>query len=143
MIALFDGGCLHGVRGAGAAVLYTDEYVEVSRMATYMEGPSCTTNIAEYCGLVNALTMTVDGGVKFVRILGDSELIVRQFNGVYQCRQPHLRVWLERARSLAAEIPSCSVDLLPKAGPKRKRRFGNVEADALATECMRARRDLP
>lgn len=143
MIATFDGGCLHKVLGAGAAVLYTDDYVEIARKATYMEGPLSTTNVAEYLGLVNALSLAVEHNATAIRIFGDSELIVHQFSGQYQCRGGHLKPWLQQARHLATLLPECSVDLLPKAGPQNRRRFGNVDADALATACMKARRDLP
>lgn len=140
---LFDGSCLHGVDGAGAAVAYDSSGVELARRARYLPGPDVTVNVAEYVGLTIALELARDLGATDVRVLGDSELIVRQFRGIYACRQAHLRPLLERARSAAAALRcSVEVDVLPKAGPRRKRRFGNVDADALAGECRRARRDV-
>jgi ribonuclease HI len=141
---LFDGSCLHGVDGAGAAVAYDSSGVELARRARYLPGPDVTVNVAEYTGLRLALELARDLGATSVRVLGDSELIVRQFNLVYACRQEHLRPLLWQARDAAADLRCpVEVDVLPRAGPKRKRRFGNVDADALAGECRRARRDVP
>lgn len=141
---LFDGSCLHGVDGAGAAVAYDSDGVELARRARYLRDTVVTVNQAEYIGLILALQIARDLGATEVEILGDSELICRQFRGEYACRNERLKPMLSWARRLAEEIPApVVVRELPKSGPKRKRRFGNVEADALASECRRARRDLP
>lgn len=144
VVALFDGSCLHGVDGAGAAVAYDEHGVELARRARYLGDASTTTNIAEYNGLLLALGLARDLGATDVEVLGDSELVVRQFNGLYACRRDYLKVLLCEARA-AAEALRCPVLVreLPKAGPTNRRRHGNVEADALAGECRRARRDLP
>ncbi len=153
---LFDGSCLHGVDGAGAAVAYDPDGNELGRRARYLPGPDVTVNVAEYVGLTLALQLAHDLGATSVQVLGDSELIVRQFTGEYACRKEHLRPLLEAAKG-TAEALECPVEVrvLPKisAGqhvndrtrrpPKARRRNGNVEADALASECRRARRDLP
>lgn len=144
VVVLFDGSCLHGVDGAGAAVAYDGHGVELARRARYLNGGDVTVNQAEYVGLTLALQLARDLGATEVEVLGDSELIVRQFRDEYACRNERLKPMLARVRELAEEIPATVVVReLPRAGPKRKRRHGNVEADALASECRRAGRDLP
>lgn len=138
----FDGGCLHKQRAAGAAVAYNEDGHILRKYASFMEGEHCTVNTAEYCGLLVGLQLAYQLGASHVRVLGDSELIVRQFNGIYQCRKDHLQPWLELVRERASWFESCVVEELPKAGKKNKRRHGNVVADALATKCMKAGRDL-
>lgn len=144
VVCLFDGSCLYGVDGAGAAVAYDKNGVELARRARYLRDASTTTNIAEYNGLLLALVLARDLSATDVEILGDSELVVRQFNGVYACRRDYLKVLLREARGVA-EALRCPVLVreLPKAGPTYRRRHGNAEADALAGECRRARRDIP
>jgi len=155
LIITFDGSCLHGVDGAGAAVACNEDGVELARRARYLPEPDVTVNVAEYMGLELALGLARDLGATDVEVLGDSELIVRQYNGDYVCRKEHLKPLLARARALAAEIPATVVVReLPKSRkhqhnhdrskqPKMRRRNGNVEADALASECRRARKNLP
>jgi len=143
VVVFFDGGCLNRVHGAGAAVVYTTDGVEIGRRAHYMRSDTMTNNTAEYCGLLMALELARDLGASDVRVLGDSELIIRQFNGIYQCRKAHLQPWLTAVRRAARDFSLVTVDELPKAGKQHKRRHTNSEADALATACMRAGRDLP
>ena len=104
LVGQFDGGCRYGVCGAGAAVLFDSGGEQIASRATYMSGVLVTTNICEYAGLVNALSLAREDvlreGPAAVKVLSDSEVIVRQVNGVYQCRKAHLRPWLEHALSL-------------------------------------------
>lgn len=151
LVAQFDGGCRYSVCGAGAAVLFDSSGEEIDSLATYMSGALVTTNLAEYAGLVNALLLAREDvlreGPAAVKVLGDSEVVVRQVRGVYQCRKAHLRPWLDHALSLISELKvggsTVAVELFPRAGPQNRRRFGNHTADALATACMKAERDLP
>lgn len=143
VIAYFDGGCLHKVRAAGAAVVFDEEGNELGRRAHYMYGEWTTTNISEYCGLLLALELSHELGADEVRVLGDSELIIRHFNGVYQCRKEHLKPWLAQVIVASKMFRVCTVAELPKSGKNHKRRNGNSVADALATACMRAAEDLP
>lgn len=142
VVAMFDGGCLNGVRAAGAAIVYTEDGTELGRRARYMEGKEVTSNIGEYCGLLVALDLAYELGATDVRILGDSELIIRQYNGRYQCRKDHLKPWLAMVHNAARPFRKVIVQELPKGGRDRKRRNANSEADALATLCMASRRDL-
>lgn len=140
--AFFDGGCLNRVRAAGAAILYDEDGEEIARRAHYMEGESATVNVAEYCGLLIALELAQEANADEVVVYGDTELIVRHFTGRYECRKEHLKPWLAAVRLKASEFRSCQVLEIPKSGKHRKRRNGNVAADALATACQRAGHDL-
>lgn len=143
VVGMFDGGCLNGVRAAGAAIVYTETGEELIRGARFMEGATVTNNIAEWCGLLLTLQLAKEIGATHVRVLGDSELIVRQYNGVYQVRKEHLKPWHEAVVEAAKGFDRVSVEELPRGGKDNRRRGGNAEADAYATACMTARRDLP
>lgn len=143
VVVMFDGNCRLGDCGAGAAILYTPDGEEIDRRATFMCGDDVTNNICEYVGLANALQLAIDYRAPDVKILGDSELIIRHFNGQYQCRKEHLKPWLKRVQAMATRIPSVVVEELPRSGKTQKRRELNGAADAFASECMKARSDLP
>jgi ribonuclease HI len=138
----FDGGCRNHVCAAGAAVAYDEDGNELGRMAHFREGEDCTNNIAEYYGLIVAFNLAADIEATDILILGDSELIIRQFNKQYQCRKEHLKPLLITVQDLAIYYNSCIVQELPKAGKNNKRRYGNDVADALATECMNLGKDI-
>lgn len=143
---MFDGGCSMANRvAAGAAVAYSEEGVEVGRRSKFLQGSErlrITTPIAEYTALVVGLQLALALGARDVKALGDAELVVRQVDGRYRCKSPILRIYLALVRSMMLSFDSCYVMELPKAGPHNKRRWGNVEADALASKTMKERRDL-
>lgn len=132
-----------GVHGAGAALVYNENGVELGRRAIYLNKPGTTNNVAEYCGLLIALELAQKVGATHVRVLGDSELVIRQFNRIYAVRKERLKPWYQETTRCSKVFEECIVELLPKAGPRNKRRHGNNVADSLATECMLMKRDLP
>lgn len=143
VVCFFDGNCRLGNRGAGAAIVYDEEGNELGRRAYYIHGPETTNNIAEYRGLFAALDLARILGARQVKVLGDSELIIRQFNGQYRCLKEHLQSHLRAVRDASRQFDECVVEELPRSGKNGKRRNLNEEADAFATACMNAGRDLP
>lgn len=64
-------------------------------------GPLNTNNVAEYLALGFALRWATDhGGFDGLRIRGDSQLVVKQVNGEWQCKAGHLRRYRDRCREL-------------------------------------------
>jgi len=51
----------------------------------------CTNNTAEYEALVQGLKKVVDLNVKELKVLRDSEIIVRQVRNTIHCNSPHLK----------------------------------------------------
>lgn len=150
-VAFFDGGIKtrDGI-AAGAAVLY-DGTTEVSHRAEFMTPRlsaihgKFTNNISEYRGLLIALQLGVAAGVREITIYGDSELVVRQVNGVYACRKQHLKPLLaEILRFGEANFDTVMVREAPHAegatGRSRLRRRNNNErADELCNMAMNSR----
>jgi len=87
-----------------------------------------TNNVAEYSAVVRAATMAHDLGADELRLLLDSELLVRQLNGTYRVRAPHLRKLHARALEALDRIPRWSVQHVPRAR--------NARADALANAAL-------
>ena len=91
-----------------------------------------TNNVAEYAGLLAALTRARDLGVRDIRVLSDSQLLVQQMNGSYRVKARHLQpLWL-RAQALARSFRTCRCEHVF--------REANREADALANRAMTTRR---
>jgi ribonuclease HI len=60
----------------------------------------------------------------------DSQLLVRQLEGAYRVKQPHLRPYFERAKELLAEYDEVDIAHVP--------REQNTEADALVNAALDA-----
>jgi len=87
-----------------------------------------TNNVAEYTGLVRALSLAVELGATEVDLLLDSQLIVEQLMGRYRVRDAKLRPLFEDARAILARLERWSARHVPRAE--------NSAADALANEAI-------
>jgi ribonuclease HI len=89
-----------------------------------------TNNVAEYNGLLAALTWAVDHGHRKVQIRADSELLVKQMRGEYRVKHPGLQPLAARARLLVARLADVTF--------QHVRREQNTEADRLSNLGMDA-----
>jgi ribonuclease HI len=80
-----------------------------------------TNNYAEYAGLLAVLKWAVQNGVRCLRVVSDSELMVKQMNGAYKVASPGLRPLWEEARQLARKLDGFQM--------RHTLRAGNKEAD--------------
>jgi probable phosphoglycerate mutase len=87
-----------------------------------------TNNFAEYSGLLGVLKWAVENGAERLRVISDSELMVKQMQGKYKVASPILRPLFEEARKLSRSIASFEM--------RHTLRGGNKTADRLANEAM-------
>src|SRR5215211_6023606 len=69
-----------------------------------------TNNVAEYKALITALQKAKELGARRVKVLGDSELIVKQMRGEYRVKNPDLRLLYDEAQSLFRYFASATID---------------------------------
>jgi probable phosphoglycerate mutase len=128
-----DGGSRGNPGPAAAGVAVHDGAGRPLHEAGYYLGPM-TNNAAEYHGLLRALEVVRQLGAEHVKIISDSELMVRQINGQYKVKSPDLRPLYERARQLLGGIRAWEmVHVL---------RHLNARADELANRAMDAANDV-
>jgi ribonuclease HI len=87
-----------------------------------------TNNYAEYSGLLAVLKWAVQKEVRCLRVVSDSELMVKQMKGTYKVASPGLRPLWEEARQLARKLVGFQM--------RHTLRAGNKEADRLANDAM-------
>ena len=87
-----------------------------------------TNNYAEYSGLPAVLKWALENGTKRLRVVSDSELMVKQMKGQYKVASPVLRPLWEEAKRLAGRLERFEM--------RHTLRGGNKEADRLANEAM-------
>jgi probable phosphoglycerate mutase len=87
-----------------------------------------TNNYAEYSGLLAVLEWALANGTKRLRVVSDSELMVKQMKGLYKVKSPGLRPLWEEAKRRAARLDRFEM--------RHTLRGGNQEADRLANQAM-------
>ncbi len=127
----FTAHCDGGARGnpgpAGyGAVIEDPEGRVVARLSEYLGRQ--TNNYAEYKGLLAVLEWALANGVRRLRVVSDSELMVRQMKGRYKVKNPGLRPLWEEAQRRALKLEGFEM--------RHTLRGGNKEADRLANEAM-------
>lgn len=114
-----------GEAGIGAFIEDGDGQV-VGKVARYMG--TATNNQAEYTALIEGLKAAIELGADRVEIYADSELMVKQINGLYRVKNPDLQERHAEARALLSKFGGHLVKYIP--------REKNKEADALANEAI-------
>lgn len=129
-----------GNRYAGGAVAYDEFGNKVAERARLVSDG--TVPICEYVGLLCGLELAVILGASEVTCMMDAELVQRHVTGEYACRDARLRWYLAQVQALRSMFDRAEVVLFPKAGPQRKRRYLNGDADALVARCVKIGRDI-
>jgi ribonuclease HI len=127
VIAHSDGGARGNPGPAGYGVVIQDEAGrKVAALSQYLGQQ--TNNFAEYQGLIAALEYAVEHGHKALKVVSDSELLVRQIKGIYKVKNSTLQELHGRAKELIAQLDWFSID--------HALREHNTEADELANQAM-------
>jgi len=127
LIAHSDGGARGNPGPAGYGVVIKDNTgKKVAALSEYLGHQ--TNNFAEYQGLIAALEYAVNHGPKALKLVSDSELMVKQIKGIYKVKNEVLQDLHARAKQLIAKLDWFSID--------HALREHNQEADRLANEAM-------
>ena len=127
LIAHVDGGARGNPGPAGYGVAIEDQHGKpIAEFSRYLGHR--TNNFAEYSGLIAALNYALEHQHSALRVLSDSELMVRQMTGVYKVRSPELRPLYEEAGRLSRKLQWFRI--------AHVRREKNAAADRLANEAM-------
>jgi ribonuclease HI len=127
LIAHSDGGARGNPGPAGYGVVIKDETGgKVAALSEYLGHQ--TNNFAEYQGLIAALEYAAQHGPKALKLISDSELLVRQIKGVYKVKNATLQDLHGRAKELIAKLDWFSIG--------HALREHNQEADELANQAM-------
>lgn len=127
ILARIDGGARGNPGPAGYGVLLEDRAGRKLAELSHYLGHR-TNNVAEYSGLIAALEYVAAHPPKAVKVLSDSELLVKQMRGEYKVKSPELRPLYEKARALSHRLEWFAIEHVA--------RRENREADRLANRAM-------
>ena len=125
-----DGACSGnpGKSGAGVVITLTDKnYTPLNEEQKYTISEYigvATNNIAEYSALIKGLEKARTLSIENIKIFLDSELIVRQVNGVYKVKNRNLLPLFQKVKDLLKNFEAFTLTHV--------RREFNKDADALA-----------
>lgn len=88
-----------------------------------------TNNVAEYSGLIAALEYAADTKHKSIKVLSDSELLVRQMRGQYKVKSPALRELYDRAQALTRKLEKFSIEHVLRERNRKADRLVNQVLD--------------
>jgi ribonuclease HI len=122
-----DGGARGnpGPAGYGALIQAADGSV-IAELSEFLG--LRTNNFAEYSGLLGCLDFALKNGYRRLRVVSDSELMVKQIQGKYQVKSPDLKPLYEEAKRRIARLDGFEIS--------HALRHKNKDADRLANDAM-------
>jgi ribonuclease HI len=130
--AFFDGGARSNPGPAGYGVYIVDDLGNVLAELHGSLGVN-TNNVAEYNGLIAALTWAVEHDVREITVKGDSLLIIEQMRGNYKVKNEGLKPLHMQARMLVMQIGNVKFQHVPREQNKDADRLSNVGMDGNST----------
>jgi ribonuclease HI len=122
-----DGGARGNPGPAGyGALIQNDEGMVLAELSEFLG--MRTNNYAEYSGLLGCLQYALDHNHPRLRVVSDSELMVKQIQGKYQVKSPDLKPLYEEAKRRIARLEGFEIS--------HALRHKNKDADRLANEAM-------
>ena len=122
-----DGGARGNPGPAGFGALIQDDQGMVLAELSEFLGIR-TNNYAEYSGLLACLQYALDHDYSHLRVVSDSELMVKQIQGKYKVNSPDLKPLWQEARNRIAKLEAFEIS--------HALRHKNKDADRLANEAM-------
>jgi ribonuclease HI len=127
LIAHVDGGARGNPGPAAAAAVLSSPSGEVIDEQAQLLG-TATNNVAEYRALLLGLARARELGADEIEVVGDSELIAKQVQGIYKVKHPAMRPLHLEAMQALRGFDSWSIRTVPRAQ--------NAEADALVNAAL-------
>ena len=127
LLAHCDGGARGNPGPAGyGAVIATEDGTVLAELSEFLGFK--TNNFAEYSGLLGVLQWALDHGHTRLRVVSDSELMVKQIQGKYKVNSPDLKPLWEEAKRRINRLAFFNIS--------HALRHKNKTADRLANEAM-------
>jgi len=127
VIVHVDGGARGNPGPAAAACVVASPEGEVLDEQSQLLGDA-TNNVAEYSALLLGLRCARELGASEVELIGDSELIAKQVQGLYKVKHEAMQTLHQQAMAALAGFEKWSIRTVPRAQ--------NARADALVNAAL-------
>jgi len=124
-----DGGA-RGNPGPAAAgfVIIGERGRELEAKGVFL-GENLTNNQAEYQSLTLALEEAKRLKIKNLKVFSDSELLVKQLNGLYKVKDKGLKILFEKVKVLLFDFTTVRLAHIPRSQNKRADALVNLALD--------------
>jgi ribonuclease HI len=126
--AYCDGGSRGNPGPSGFGVFIQDENGKAVAELSEFLGKQ-TNNYAEYSGLLAALNFAVEKKHPRLRVVSDSELMVKQIKGQYRVNSPDLKPLYDEAKRRIARLEQFRIEHVLRGKNKEADRLANVAMD--------------
>jgi ribonuclease HI len=127
VIVNVDGGARGNPGPAAAACVVRSPTGELLDEQAQLLG-TATNNVAEYRALLLGIARARELGASEVEVIGDSELIAKQVQGIYKVKHPSMRPLYLEAMEAFKGFKKWSIRTVPRAQ--------NADADALVNAAL-------
>ena len=128
IVAYCDGGSRGNPGPAGFGVYIQDSAGKVLAELSQYLGKQ-TNNFAEYSALLAALEFAIAQGHRSLRVISDSELMVKQMKGQYRVNSPELRPLYEEARRRVPQLDHFQIQHVLREKNRHADRLANLAMD--------------
>jgi ribonuclease HI len=128
IIAYCDGGSRGNPGPSGFGVYIQDDSGQALAELSEFLGTR-TNNYAEYSGLLAALSFALEKRYAKLRVISDSELMVKQIKGQYRVNSPELRPLYEEAKRRIGGLEQFRIEHVLRGKNKEADRLANVAMD--------------
>src|SRR5271170_1630709 len=123
-----DGGSRGNPGPSGYGVYVQDEGGKALAELSEFLGTR-TNNYAEYSGLLAALNFALEKGHTKLRVVSDSELMVKQIKGQYRVNSPELRPLYEEAKRRISRLEQFRIEHVLRGKNQQADRLANLAMD--------------
>lgn len=123
-----DGAARGNPGQAGAGIVLEIADGPIHRFGEYLG--EATNNVAEYRALLTGMEKAAELGVRELKVRSDSELIVRQLNGQYRVKSPHLQDLYFTVIKAISLFDKVTFTHVPREENKEADRMANLAIDA-------------
>jgi probable phosphoglycerate mutase len=128
IVAYCDGGSRGNPGPAGFGVYIQDSAGRVlAELSEYLG--TRTNNFAEYSALLAALEFAIINGHRSLRVISDSELMVKQMKGQYRVNSPELRPMYDEAKRRVSKVEHFQIQHVLREKNRHADRLANLAMD--------------
>jgi ribonuclease HI len=111
-----------GLAGAGAVIYLNNSEIWAEPIFV---GEKATNNYAEYSGLLLGLEKALELDINTLLVQGDSQLVINQMSGDYNCNSPNLIELHNKSKDLAKKFDKIFFQHIPRNLNKRADALSN------------------
>ena len=128
VVAYTDGGSRGNPGPSGyGVVIQGDDGAVLAELSEFIG--MRTNNVAEYSGMLAALEYALAHGHPRLRIVSDSELMVKQMRGQYRVQSPELRPLYEEAKRRTRQLEAFQIEHVLRGKNKKADELANLAMD--------------